>query len=77
MSLVAPFPLGFRECSKLCSIASETNATITVFHNQQQGSSDSILSLIQLAVHKNDTVTLAVSSEQPRESYHMLTEYLK
>ena len=65
--------LGFRECSQLIKIAKQTNCKITLLANNKEGTTDSILSLIQLNVH-NSYIVFTVEGEKAIECVKLLHE---
>ncbi|MBR2216639.1 MAG: HPr family phosphocarrier protein [Selenomonadaceae bacterium] len=59
----------FRECAKLIKIAEETGCRISITAGSRKGSTDSLLSLVQLELTPGRTVVLSASEASAARAY--------
>ena len=63
---------GFRECLLLIKLAEETECRIELHVNGKVGSTDSILSLVQLGIIPNTIVAFSIKGENQVECIHSI-----
>ena len=68
--------IGFRECAMLKHIADKTNTKIELSLYGKKGSTDSIISLLQLGVQANAGVVFTITGENQIECCHMVMDII-
>lgn len=68
--------LGFRECAKLVKIAKETDCVIRLAAGKKSGSTESMLSLMQMGLREGTSVVLSVQGEDSRAAFHECVKVL-
>lgn len=71
---VVKHKLCLRECAKIVNIAANTGCRITIIKGNQKGTSEGILSLVQLGIKKNDYILFTIEGANQLEAFHQLTE---
>lgn len=69
--------LGFRECAMLVNIANKTNTKIELSANGKKGSTDSIISLVQLGIKENSGVVFTITGSNQIECCHLVMDIIK
>ena len=69
--------LGFRECAMLIDIAKKTNTKIEISANGKKGSTDSIISLVQLGIKENAGVVFSITGTNQIECCHLVMDVIK
>ncbi len=68
--------LGFRECARLVTIARETGCVIRLAVGKKSGSTESMLSLIQMGLCEGTSVVLSIQGEDSRAAFHACVKVL-
>jgi len=68
--------LGFRECMELIKLSDKLHCKFTIIHNNNVGTSDSILSLAKLGLHENDHLVFILSGENLDEMFKKIHDRL-
>ena len=74
--MVAKIKLCFRECASIVKIASDTACLIEIASGTKEGTSDSILSLVNLAVTAGQSLLLKIHGENSREAFSRVSKIL-
>lgn len=69
--------VGFRECAMLINIANKTNTRIELHANGKVGSTDSIISLVQLGIKENSGVVFSIEGKNQVECCHLVMDLIK
>lgn len=69
--------LGFRECAMLKNIANKTNTVIELSANGKKGTTDSIISLMQLGIKENSGVVFTIKGENQIECCHLVMDIIE
>lgn len=69
--------LGFRECALLVQIAKQTNTTIEIHANNKIGTTDSIISLMQLGIKENSGVVFIIRGNNQVECCHQVMDVIE
>ena len=68
--------MGFRECSRLVAIARENGCVIRLAAGKKSGSTESMLSLIQMGLREGTSVVLSIQGEDSRAAFHECVKVL-
>ena len=68
--------LGFRECAMLKNIADKTNTVIELSLQGKIGSTNSIISLLQLGIKENSGVVFTIKGENQIECCHLVMDII-
>ena len=74
---VAKKHICFRECAKLIQIAEETGCQIFVSEGEKRGSTESLISLLQMRIRAGTSVTLTIRGEDTYTAFHRCTDVLE
>ena len=74
--MVAKGILGFRESARLVKIAEETNCMITVASGKKLGSTESILSMVNLGILPGKSLVLNIKGERNDEAFRMAAKVI-
>ena len=69
--------VGFRECAQIKHIADQNHCFIQISANGKEGSSNSILSLMSLAIHTNSIIVLKANGGEEEKAFISIYHYLK
>lgn len=68
--LVAKNTLGFRECARLVKIANDTNCKIEIASGKKSGTTDSILSMVNLGITADKSLVLTIKGKHNEDAFH-------
>ena len=68
--------MGFRECARLVAVARETGCVIRLVAGKKSGSTDSMLSLVQMGLREGTSVVLSIRGEDSRAAFHECVKVL-
>lgn len=74
--LVSKVKLCFRECASIVKVASDTACLVEIVTGTKEGNSDSILSLVNLAVTAGQSLVLKIHGENNREAFNRISKIL-
>ena len=74
--MVSKIKLCFRECASIVKIASDTACLIEIASGTKEGTSDSILSLVNLAVTAGQSLLLKIHGENNRDAFSRISKIL-
>ncbi len=74
--MVSKIKLCFRECASIVKVASETGCLVEIASGTKSGDSDSILSLVNLAVTAGQSLVLKIHGENNREAFYRISKIL-
>lgn len=74
--LVSKIKLCFRECANIVKVAEDTACLIEIASGTKSGDSDSILSLVNLAVTSGQSLVLKIHGENNREAFNRISKIL-
>ena len=74
--MVAKGVLGFRESARLVKIAEETNCMITIASGKKLGTTESILSMVNLAILPGKSLVLNIKGERNDEAFRMAAKVI-
>ncbi len=74
--MVSKIKLCFRECASIVKVASETACLVEITSGAKSGDSDSILSLVNLAVTAGQSLVLKIHGENNREAFYRISKIL-
>ena len=74
--MVSKIKLCFRECASIVKIASDTGCLIEIASGTKEGTSDSILSLVNLAVTAGQSLLLKIHGENSRDAFSRISKIL-
>ena len=74
--LVSKIKLCFRECASIVKVAEETGCLIEIAAGTKSGNSDSILSLVNLAVTADKSLVLTIHGENNHEAFNRVSKIL-
>ncbi|MBR5912893.1 MAG: HPr family phosphocarrier protein [Selenomonadaceae bacterium] len=74
--LVAKNTLGFRECAAIINIAKETNCKIKIASGKKSGTSESILSLVELAITADKSLVLTIKGKRNDEAFREISKII-
>lgn len=74
--LVSKIKLCFRECASIVKVASDTACLVEIATGTKEGNSDSILSLVNLAVTAGQSLVLKIHGENNREAFTRISKIL-
>ena len=74
--MVSKIKLCFRECASIVKVASETACLVEITSGTKSGDSDSILSLVNLAVTAGQSLVLKIHGENNREAFYRISKIL-
>lgn len=67
--LVSKGIIGFRESAHLIKVAQDTNCTITIASGKKIGTTDSILSMVNLGILPGKSLVLNIKGERNEEAF--------
>ena len=74
--MVSKIKLCFRECASIVKIASDTACLIEIASGTQEGNSDSILSLVNLAVTAGQSLLLKIHGDNNKEAFTRISKII-
>lgn len=74
--MVTKVKLCFRECAQIVKVAEDTGCLIEIAFGSKTGDSDSILSLVNLAVTADKTLVLKIKGENNREAFNRVSKII-
>ena len=74
--LVSKIKLCFRECAAIVKVAEDTACLIEIAAGTKSGNSDSILSLVNLAIGADKSFVLTIHGERNHEAFERVSEIL-
>lgn len=74
--MVSKIKLCFRECASIVKVAENTACFIEIASGTKEGNSDSILSLVNLAVTAGQSLLLKIHGEHNREAFNGVSKIL-
>ena len=74
--LVSKIKLCFRECASIVKVAEDTGCLIEIAAGTKSGNSDSILSLVNLAVTADKSLVLTIHGENNHEAFNRVSKIL-
>ena len=74
--LVSKIKLCFRECAQIVKVAEDTGCLIEIASGTKSGTSDSILSLVNLAIGADKSLVLTIHGERNHEAFERVSEIL-
>ncbi len=74
--LVSKIKLCFRECAQIVKVAEDTGCLIEIASGTKSGTSDSILSLVNLAITADKSLVLTIHGENNREAFNRISKII-
>ena len=74
--LVSKIKLCFRECAAIVKVAEDTGCLIEIAAGTKSGNTDSILSLVNLAITADKSLVLKIQGENNREAFNRVSKIL-
>ena len=74
--MVTKVKLCFRECASIVKVAEDTACLVEIISGTKEGNSDSILSLVNLAVTAGQSLVLKIHGENNREAFNRISKIL-
>ena len=74
--LVSKIKLCFRECAAIVKIAEETGCLVEIAAGTKSGTSESILSLVNLAINVDKSLVLTIHGENNREAFNRISKII-
>ena len=74
--LVSKVKLCFRECAKIVKVAEETNCLIEIASGTKSGSTESILSLVNLGILDGKSLVLTIKGKNNEEAFRRVSKIL-
>lgn len=74
--LVSKIKLCFRECAAIVKVAEDTGCLIEIAAGTKSGTSDSILSLVNLAINVDKSLVLTIHGENNHEAFERVSKIL-
>ena len=74
--LVSKIKLCFRECAAIVKVAEDTGCLIEIASGTKSGTSDSILSLVNLAITSDKSLVLTIHGENNREAFNRVSKII-
>ena len=74
--LVSKIKLCFRECAAIVKVAEDTGCLIEIASGTKSGTSDSILSLVNLAVTADKSLVLTIHGENNHEAFNRVSNII-
>lgn len=74
--MVSKGVLGFRESAHIVKVAENTNCTISIASGKKLGSTNSILSMVNLGINKGSSLVLNIKGERNEEAFHEISKIL-
>ena len=74
--LVSKIKLCFRECANIVKAAEETSCFVEIASGTKSGDSNSILSLVNMAVTAGQSLVLKIHGEKNREAFNRISKIL-
>ena len=74
--LVAKVKLCFRECAKIVKIAEETDCFVEIASGTKSGTSESILSLVNLGITNDKSLVLTIKGERNDEAFRRISKII-
>ena len=74
--LVSKIKLCFRECAAIVKVAEDTGCLIEIASGTKSGTSDSILSLVNLAVTADKSLVLTIHGENNHEAFSRVSKII-
>lgn len=74
--LVSKVKLCFRECAKIVKIAEDTNCLVEIASGTKSGTSESILSLVNLEIGTDKSLVLTIKGENNAEAFRGISKVI-
>ena len=74
--LVSKIKLCFRECAAIVKVAEDTGCLIEIAAGTKSGTSDSILSLVNLAVTADKSLVLTIHGENNHDAFNRVSKII-
>ena len=74
--MVSKIKLCFRECAAIVKVAEDTGCLIEIAAGTKSGSSDSILSLVNLAISADKSLVLTIHGENNHDAFKRVSAIL-
>ncbi len=74
--LVAKGILGFRECAHIVKIAEDTGCFVRLISGKKVGTTDSILSLVNLEIMPGKSLVLSIHGARNEEAFHEIVKVI-
>lgn len=74
--LVSKIKLCFRECAAIVKVAEDTGCLIEIASGTKSGTSDSILSLVNLAITADKSLVLTIRGENNHEAFDRVSKII-
>ena len=74
--LVSKAKLCFRECAKIVKIAEDTNCLVKIASGTKSGTSESILSLVNLEIVADKSLVLTIEGERNEEAFRGISKII-
>ncbi len=74
--MVSKGVLGFRESAHLVKIAEDTDCAISIASGKKYGSTESILSLVNLGINKGKSLVLNIKGERNEEAFREISKII-
>ena len=74
--LVAKAKLCFRECAKIVKVAEETDCFVEIASGTKSGTSESILSLVNLGITNDKSLVLTIKGERNDEAFRRISKII-
>ena len=74
--MVAKVKLCFRECASIVKVAEDTACLVEIASGTKEGNSDSILSLVNLAVTAGQSLLLKIHGDNNKEAFNRISKIL-
>ena len=74
--LVSKVKLCFRECAKIVKVAEDTNCLVEIASGTKSGTSESILSLVNLEITNDKSLVLTIKGERNEEAFRGISKII-
>lgn len=74
--MVSKIKLCFRECASIVKVASDTACFVEIASGTKEGNSDSILSLVNLAVTAGQSLLLKIHGDNNKEAFTRISKII-
>jgi len=74
--LISKVKLCFRECAKIVKVAEDTNCLIEIASGTKSGTSESILSLVNLEIGIDKSLVLTIKGERNEEAFRGVSKII-
>ena len=74
--MVSKIKLCFRECANIVKVAEDTGCLIEIASGNKSGNSESILSLVNLAINVDKSLVLTIHGENNREAFNKVSKII-